>query len=201
MDRAKAVGEIAWYRSLVRRKVREWGLSLDHNEIDLLVGNLDDIARQSEQSLQLKPYKSGYYIGQMDEDGLRHGWGIMTYTTKNPDRWVMQAGQWCDERAIGSHTFYDSDSPKCKHFLASVRFSGERKRESGVIELSLSERGVSYERRKYRRYEGFSPSTLAVGAVFAFILCFVLTRRFRLSLILVVVLAVFYTIGAIRERQ
>ena len=57
MDRAKAIGEIAWYRSLVRRKVREWGLSLDHNEIDLLVGNLDDIARQSEQSLQLKPYK------------------------------------------------------------------------------------------------------------------------------------------------
>ena len=66
MDRAKAIGEIAWYRSLVRRKVREWGLSLDHNEIDLLIGNLDDIARQSEQSLQLKPYKSGYYIGQMD---------------------------------------------------------------------------------------------------------------------------------------
>ena len=201
MDREKAIAEIAWYRSLTRRKIKEWGLSLNRDEIELLEGNFDDVSRVPYEELRYKEYKSGYYIGQTDEEGLRQGWGIMTHTTKNPDRWVMQAGQWCDERAIGSHTFSDSDSPKRKHFLASVRFSGERKRESGVIELSLSERGVSYERRKYRRYEGFSPSTLAVGAVFAFILCFVLTRRFRLSLILVVVLAVFYTIGAIRERQ
>lgn len=201
MDRAGAIKEVAWYRSLVRRKVREWGLSLNRDEEELLVGNMDDVARLSEEQMQYKPYKSGYYIGQLDEDGLRHGWGVMTHTTKNPDRWVMQAGQWCDERPIGSHTLYDSDSPKRKHFLASVRFSGERKREAGMIELSLSERGVSYLKRKYRRYEGFSLSTLAVGLVFIFILSFVLTRRFKLSLIIIVLIAVFYTIGALRERQ
>ena len=201
MDRAGAIKEVAWYRSLVRRKVREWGLSLNRDEEELLVGNMDDVARLNEEQMQYKPYKSGYYVGQLDEDGLRHGWGVMTHTTKNPDRWVMQAGQWCDERPIGSHTLYDSDSPKRKHFLASVRFSGERKREAGMIELSLSERGVSYLKRKYRRYEGFSLSTLTVGLVFMFILCFVLTRRFRLSLIIIVLIAFFYTIGALRERQ
>lgn len=201
MDREKAIAEIAWYRSLVRRKVREWGLSLNRDEVDLLVGNLDDIANQPLDTMQYREYKSGYYIGQVDEEGLRQGWGIMTHTTKNPDRWVMQAGSWHEERPMGSHTLYDSDSPKRKHFLASVRFSGERKRESGIIELSLSEKGVSYIRRKYRRYAGFSLSTLAVGVTFAFILTFVLTRRFRLSLIVIIGLAIFYTIGALRERQ
>ena len=201
MDRQQAIAEIGWYSSLVRRKIKEWGLSLSRDEIELLVGNLDDVARLPHEELRYKEYKSGYYIGQTDEEGLRQGWGIMTHTTKNPDRWVMQAGLWNDERPMGSHTLYDSDSPKRKHFLASVRFSGERKRESGVIELSLSERGVSCQRRKYRRYAGFSLSTLAVGLTFVFIFAFVVTRRFRMSLIVTLGLAIFYTIGALRERQ
>lgn len=201
MDREKAIAEIAWYRSLTRRKVKEWGLSLNRDEIELLEGNLDDVARVPHAELSYKEYKSGYYIGQTDEEGLRQGWGIMTHTTKNPDRWVMQAGFWHEERPMGSHTLYDSDSPKRKHFLASVRFSGERKRESGTIELSLAENGVSYLSRKYRRYSGFSLSTLAVGLTFIFILTFVLTRRFRLSLIVIIGFAIFYTIGALRERQ
>ena len=49
MDRVGAIKEVAWYRSLVRRKVREWGLSLNRDEEELLVGNMDDVARLSEE--------------------------------------------------------------------------------------------------------------------------------------------------------
>ena len=93
MDRNAAIKEIEWYHNLVRSKIREWGLELNQDARTLLMQNMSEVAERQDQ-LQFKQLKNGYYIGELDEEGLRNGYGITTHTTKNPDRWVMQAGQW-----------------------------------------------------------------------------------------------------------
>lgn len=200
MNREDAIREVDWYHNLVRAKIREWGYELNRDARDLLLSNLEEVIDRREE-LKFKQLKSGYYIGQVDEDGLRNGYGITTHTTPNHNRWVMQAGLWHEERAEGWHTFYDSDCPKPKHFLALVKFKGERKSESGMIEFSLSDKGSNFTRRKYRRYEGFSWSTLAVGSIILFFFFFWLTRRIFISLCCVAIAAALYTIGAANERQ
>lgn len=200
MNRDTAIKEIAWYHSLVKRKIQDWGYELNSDARNLLMGNLNEIAERQDK-LQFKELKDGYYIGELDEEGLRNGFGITTHTTSNPDRWVMQAGEWHEECPAGWHTLYDSDCPKSKHFLALLKFSGERKRESGTIHFSIAEYGSNFTQRKYRRYSGFSWSTLIVGLMIVFVALFFLTRRIRLSLMGCAIIAVFYTIGALRERQ
>lgn len=200
MNREAAIKEIEWYRSLVRRKIHDWGHELNRDARNLLMENLDEVAEHPER-LQFKEWKGGYYIGELDEEGLRHGFGITTHTTSNPDRWVMQAGQWCEERPKGWHTLYDSDCPDSKHFLALLKFNGLRKRASGTVHFSIAEYGSNFTPRKYRRYTGFSWTTLVVGSMIMFVIFFFLTRRIRFSLMGCAVVAVLYTIGSLRERQ
>ncbi|MBQ2374842.1 MAG: hypothetical protein II299_07010 [Alistipes sp.] len=200
MDYKTAITEVEWYHTLVKRKIREWGLELNKDARDLLLGNMEEIAERHDK-LQFKALKDGYYIGELDEEGLRNGFGITTHTTKNRNRWVMQAGEWHEDLAQGWHTLYDSDCPEAKHFLALVKFKGERKSENGKIEFSIAEYGSNFTPRKYRRYSGFSWSTLVVGLSIVFFALFFITRRVRLSLIGCAAVAIFYTIGALRERQ
>ena len=200
MDRNTAIREIEWYRNLVRGKIREWGLELNQDARTLLMDNMNEVAERKEK-LQFKQLKNGYYIGELDAEGLRNGYGITTHTTKDPDRWVMQAGQWCEERPKGWHTLYDSDCPDSKHFLALLTFNGLRKRASGTVHFSIAEYGSNFTPRKYRRYTGFSWTTLVVGSMIMFVIFFFLTRRIRFSLMGCAVVAVLYTIGSLRERQ
>ena len=113
----------------------------------------------------------------------------------------MQAGEWHEDCAMGWHTLYDSDCPKSKHFLALLNFKGERKSESGTVHFSIAEYGSNFKQRKYRRYAGFKWTTLVVGLIMVFIILFYLTHRIRLSLIVCAGVAIFYAIGALRERQ
>lgn len=200
MNRDHAIEEIEWYHSLVKRKIREWGYELNSDARTLLMGNMNEIMERRE-SLQLKKLKHGYYIGELDEEGLRNGYGITTLTTKDPDRWVMQAGKWHEDSATGWHTLYDSDCPKSKHFLALLNFKGERKREKGTVYFSIADYGSNFKPRKYRRYEGFSWATFAVGTTIVFFILFFFTRRIRLSLIGCAVIALLYIYGALNERQ
>ena len=200
MNHDRAIQEVEWYHSLVKRKIQQWGWELNTSARDLLLSNMEEISERRER-LKFKPLKDGYYIGELDEDGLRNGYGITTLTTKNPNRWVMQAGEWHEERPQGWHTLYDSDCPESKHFLALVKFSGERRREAGEIEFSIADYGSNFTRRKYRRYTGFSWSTLVVGLMIVFMILFFLTRRIRLSLLGCAIVAILYTIGALREKQ
>ena len=200
MNHDRAIQEVEWYHSLVKKKIRQWGWELNTSARDLLLSNMEEISERRER-LKFKPLKDGYYIGELDEDGLRNGYGITTLTTKNPNRWVMQAGEWHEERPQGWHTLYDSDCPESKHFLALVKFSGERRREAGEIEFSIADYGSNFTRRKYRRYTGFSWSTLVVGLMIVFMILFFLTRRIRLSLLGCAIVAILYTIGALREKQ
>lgn len=67
MNRDQAIEEIEWYRSLVKRKIREWGYELNSDARALLMGNMNEVAERRE-SLQLKELKHGYYIGELDEE-------------------------------------------------------------------------------------------------------------------------------------
>jgi hypothetical protein len=200
VDRNTAIKEIEWYRNLVRGKIREWGLELNQDARTLLMDNMNEVAERQDK-LQFKQLKNGYYIGELDAEGLRNGYGITTHTTKDPDRWVMQAGEWHEDCPLEWHTLYDSDCPKSKHFLALVKFKGERKKEAGTIHFSIADYGSNFKHRPYRRYSGFSWSTLVVGLMIVFTILFFFTRRIRLSLLGCIVIAVFYTIGALREKQ
>lgn len=200
MNREQAIKEVEWYRSLVRRKIKAWGYELNSDARSLLIENLNEVIERQDR-LQYKELKHGYYIGELDEEGLRNGFGITTHTTADPDRWVMQAGEWHEECPMGWHTFYDSDCPKKKHFLALVKFSGERKHEAGTIHFSIAEYVSNFNHRTYRRYAGFRWTTLAVGLMIVFMILFILTRRIRLSLIGCVVVALLYALGSPRERQ
>lgn len=200
MDRTQAIEEIDWYRQLVVRKLRAWGRDLHPEVHRILINNLDEVAAHRD-SLQYKQEKDGYYIGQMDEDGLRHGYGIFTRTTDKRDRWAMQAGYWQEGRAMGTHTLYDSDCPESHHYLAAMHFLGERRRERGMVEISLSERGIDRRPRKYRRWEGFSFSTLLVGGLIVYVFLLATIRNARLSLFIVGFIAALYLLGALRGRD
>ena len=200
MNRQGAIAEIDWYRSLVERKLRLWGGDLRKDLRHKLLDNIERVASKKD-ALVFMPDKQGYYIGEVDEEGLRHGYGIYTRTTNRSDRWTMQAGEWVEERPYGIHTLYEADCPEEHCYLAAMHFKGRRRSERGTIGITLSERGIDTRIRKYRQWEGFSLSTLIFGAIFIYILSLVIIRNAKLSLFVVAGMAILYTIGALRGRQ
>ena len=199
MDQNEAIAEVDWYCNLVRRRIERWGGMLTPKARALLMENMEGVA-ECKPSLHFKAEKEGYYIGEVDEEGMRQGYGIYTRTTQKRDRWTMQAGFWHEERAMGVHTFYDSDCPEVHHYLAAIRFRGKR-RERGMVELTLSERGIDTRPRKYRRWEGFSFSTLLVGGLIVYIFLLATIRNARISLIIVGFVAALYFLGSLRGRD
>ena len=200
MNRQAAIEEVEWYEQLVARKLRQWGRELKPSLRERLLGNMSDVSERK-KLLQYKALEDGYYAGELDEEGIPHGYGIRTYTTPRRDRWVMHAGFWVEGRPMGSHTLYDADCPDSRHYLAEITFSGERRKEKGVVEYKISESGIDGRRHKYRHYEGFSLSTMAVGLSFVYLLCFALLRNARIGLFVTAVVALLYMIGNIRRRE
>lgn len=199
-DREAAIEEMEWYDALVRRKLRTWGRWLDCDHKRILTDNFDALSARRE-ALQFIVDDEGYYIGEVDEEGLRHGFGVYTCNTIGPKRWVMQAGMWHEGRPTGPHTLYDASGPSGQHFLASVYYTGERRHERGLVQFSISDDGYNGRPRKYRRYERFSMATLAVGLAIVYMICFFLTRRMSLSLMVCAVVAFLYLIGANRRQM
>ncbi len=198
MDRAGAIAEIEWYRNLLDRRLRDWGRHLKREARERLMSKIERV--QACEDLQFKQYDEGYYIGQLDEDGLRHGYGIYTRTTDKRDRWTMQAGEWVEERPTGSHTLYEADCPDELHYIASLYFRG-RRRERGIVQITISSRGVDLENRKYRRWERFSLSTMAVGGLMIYIFLLALTRNAKIGLFVVAGVFIFYLLGFVRGRR
>ena len=198
MDRAGAIAEIEWYRNLLDRRLRDWGRHLKREARERLMSKIERV--QACGDLQFKQYDEGYYIGQLDEDGLRHGYGIYTRTTDKRDRWTMQAGEWVEERPTGSHTLYEADCPDELHYIASLYFRG-RRRERGIVQITISSRGVDLENRKYRRWERFSLSTMAVGGLMIYIFLLALTRNAKIGLFVVAGVFIFYLLGFVRGRR
>lgn len=198
MDRAGAIAEIEWYRNLLDRRLRDWGRHLKREARGRLMSKIERV--QACEDLQFKQYDEGYYIGQLDEDGLRHGYGIYTRTTDKRDRWTMQAGEWIEERPTGSHTLYEADCPDELHYIASLYFRG-RRRERGIVQITISSRGVDLENRKYRRWERFSLSTMVVGGLMIYIFLLALTRNAKIGLFVVAGVFIFYLLGFVRGRR
>ena len=198
MDRAGAIAEIEWYRNLLDRRLRDWGRHLKREARERLLSKIERV--QECDNLQFKQYDEGYYIGQLDEDGLRHGYGIYTRTTDKRDRWTMQAGEWIEERPTGSHTLYEADCPDELHYVASLYFRG-RRRERGFVQITISSRGVDLENRKYRRWERFSLSTMVVGGLMIYIFLLALTRNAKIGLFVVAGVFIFYLLGFVRGRR
>lgn len=198
MDRAGAIAEIEWYRNLLDRRLRDWGRHLKREARERLMSKIERV--QACENLQFKQYDEGYYIGQLDEDGLRHGYGIYTRTTDKRDRWTMQAGEWVEERPTGSHTLYEADCPDELHYVASLYFRG-RRRERGIVQITISSRGVDLENRKYRRWERFSLSTMVVGGLMIYIFLLALTRNAKIGLFVVAGVFIFYLLGFVRGRR
>lgn len=199
-DREAAIEEMEWYDALVRRKLRTWGRWLDRDHKRILTDNFDALSARRE-ALQFLVDNEGYYIGEVDEEGLRHGFGVYTCNTIGPKRWVMQAGMWHEGRPTGPHTLYDASGPSGQHFLASVYYTGERRHERGLVQFSISDDGYNGRPRKYRRYERFSMATLAVGLAIVYMICFFLTRRMSLSMMVCAIVAFLYLIGANRRQM
>jgi hypothetical protein len=198
MDRAGAITEIEWYRNLLDRRLRDWGRHLKREARERLLSKIERV--QECDNLQFKQYDEGYYIGQLDEDGLRHGYGIYTRTTDKRDRWTMQAGEWIEERPTGSHTLYEADCPDELHYVASLYFRG-RRRERGIVQITISSRGVDLENRKYRRWERFSLSTMVVGGLMIYIFLLAVTRNAKIGLFVVAGVFIFYLLGFVRGRR
>lgn len=198
MDRAGAIAEIEWYRNLLDRRLRDWGRHLKREARERLLSKIERV--QECDNLQFKQYDEGYYIGQLDEDGLRHGYGIYTRTTDKRDRWTMQAGEWVEERPTGSHTLYEADCPDELHYIASLYFRG-RRRERGIVQITISSRGVDLENRKYRRWERFSLSTMVVGGLMIYIFLLAVTRNAKIGLFVVAGVFIFYLLGFVRGRR
>lgn len=200
MNQQAAIEEVAWYEDLVARKLRLWGRELKPSLRERLIGNMNDVSERK-KLLRYKAMPDGYYTGELDEEGIPHGYGIRTYTTPRRDRWMMHAGFWVEGRPMGSHTLYDADCPDSRHYLAEITFSGERRHERGHIEFKLSESGIDGRRQKYRRYEGFSLSTMAVGLSFVYLLTFAFLRNAKIGMFVTIVVAILYMLGNIRRRE
>lgn len=200
MNQKAAIEEVEWYRQLVARKLKLWGKELKPSHRERLMGNMNDVAERV-KLLKYKALEDGYYAGELDEEGIPHGYGIRTYTSSRRDRWVMHAGFWVEGRPMGSHTLYDADCPSSRHYLAEISYSGERRKERGMVEFKITESGIDGRRHKYRHYEGFSLSTMAVGLSFVYMLCFALLRNAKVGLFVTAVVAILYMLGNIRRRE
>lgn len=200
MNQRAAIEEVEWYRQLVARKLKLWGKELKPSHRERLMGNMNDVAERV-KLLKYKALEDGYYAGELDEEGIPHGYGIRTYTSSRRDRWVMHAGFWVEGRPMGSHTLYDADCPSSRHYLAEISYSGERRKERGMVEFKITESGIDGRRHKYRHYEGFSLSTMAVGLSFVYMLCFALLRNAKVGLFVTAVVAILYMLGNIRRRE
>ena len=200
MNQKAAIEEVEWYRQLVTRKLKLWGKELKPSHRERLMGNMNDVAERV-KLLKSKAFEDGYYAGELDEEGIPHGYGIRTYTSSRRDRWVMHAGFWVEGRPMGSHTLYDADCPSSRHYLAEISYSGERRKERGMVEFKITESGIDGRRHKYRHYEGFSLSTMAVGLSFVYMLCFALLRNAKVGLFVTAVVAILYMLGNIRRRE
>ncbi|MBQ1953744.1 MAG: hypothetical protein II361_04815, partial [Alistipes sp.] len=176
----------------------DWGRHLKREARERLLSKIERV--QECDNLQFKQYDEGYYIGQLDEDGLRHGYGIYTRTTDKRDRWTMQAGEWIEERPTGSHTLYEADCPDELHYVASLYFRG-RRRERGIVQITISSRGIDLENRKYRRWERFSLSTMVVGGLMIYIFLLAVTRNAKIGLFVVAGVFIFYLLGFVRGRR
>ena len=200
MNRQQAIEELNWYLTLMRNKLRYWGGDMPQQARRALLQNIEDVIECGEE-LVFRQDKDGYYIGQVDEEQMRHGYGVYTHTTHDKDRWVMQAGYWNEERPVGLHTLYDSDCPKSRHYIAAVNFTSNRRHERGMVKYSLSERGLDVRERKYRRWEGFSLSTIIVGSAMIYLFIFAFIRNARLAILVVGVVVLLYLVGVWRGRQ
>ena len=200
MNQRAAIEEVEWYRQLVARKLKLWGKELKPSHRERLMGNMNDVAERV-KLLKYKAFEDGYYAGELDEEGIPHGYGIRTYTSSRRDRWTMHAGFWVEGRPMGSHTLYDADCPSSRHYLAEISYSGERRKERGMVEFKITESGIDGRRHKYRHYEGFSLSTMAVGLSFVYMLCFALLRNAKVGLFVTAVVAILYMLGNIRRRE
>jgi hypothetical protein len=198
MTREEAIKEIGWYRQLIEKRITLWGKGLSVEWSDRLVGNISDVA-QRESLLELKEYDNGYYIGELNAKGQREGYGI--YTLTNGKGWIMQAGFWQKDAPMGSHTIYDAAAPAAKRMLASVHFSGRRKKERGKIELSISPRGIDSRERKFRQWEGFSLSTMVVGLSIIYLLLMVIVRNARVAIFIIALIGLLYAFGCMRGRR
>lgn len=200
MTRDEAIKEIDWYRQLVEKRLRQWGKGISAEWRERLSGNLSDVAERA-ACLEFREYADGYYIGEVDEEGLRQGYGIYTRTTGRNAGWTMQAGFWHEDRPMGSHTLYDADAPATSRMLASVYFSGNRKNERGKIEYSISPRGIECRERKFRPWEGFSLSTMVIGLGLIYLLLMVTLRNARISLFVIAIIGLLYAFGSMRGRR
>lgn len=200
MTREEAIKEIGWYQQLVEKRLNGWGKGISPEWQERLIGNLHDVAERTTQ-LELKEYDDGYYIGELDKDGLRQGYGIFTRTTKKSKGWVMQAGFWHEDTPMGSHTFYDADAPSKSRMLASVYFKGGRKNERGKIEYSISPRGIDSRERKFRQWEGFSLSTMVIGLGLIYLVLMLTIRNARIVIFIVAIIGLLYSFGSLRGNR
>lgn len=200
MTRDKAIEEIDWYQQLIDRRIAQWGKGIAQEWRERLAGNLCDVAERKSQ-LQLKEYDEGYYIGELDADGRRQGYGIYTRTPRNSKGWIMQAGFWNEDAPMGSHTLYDADAPASRRMLASVNFSGKSKKERGKIEFSISPRGIDSRERKFRQWEGFSLSTMVVGLGLTYLLLMVTLHNARIAIFAVAIVGLLYAFGSLRGNR
>lgn len=200
MTREQAIKEIEWYQRLVEKRLTDWGKGISPEWQERLTGNLRDVAERR-GLLELKEYGDGYYIGELDEDGLRQGYGIYTRTPKSGKGWIMQAGFWHENQPMGSHTLYDADAPAKSRMLASVYFSGERKNERGKIEYSISPRGIDSRERKFRQWEGFSLSTMVIGLGLIYLVLMLLVRNARIAIFIIAIIGLLYSFGSLRGNR
>lgn len=200
MTRDEAIKEIDWYRQLVEKRLRQWGKGISAEWRERLSGNLSDVAERAAH-LEFREYVDGYYIGEIDEEGLRQGYGVYTRTTNRNAGWTMQAGFWHEDRPMGSHTLYDADAPATNRMLASVNFSGRSKKERGKIEYSISPRGIDCRQRRFSQWEGFSLSTMVIGLGLIYLLLMVTLRNARIALFIVAIIGLLYAFGCLRGRR
>lgn len=198
--REEAIKEIGWYQELIEKRITQWGKGLSTAQKERLRGNLQDVAERA-IGLEFREYADGYYIGEVDEDGLRQGYGIYTRTPKQSNGWIMQAGFWHEDTPMGSHTLYDADAPANNRMLASVNFSGLRKKERGKIEFSISPRGIECRERRFRPWEGFSLSTMVIGLGIIYLLLMATVRNARIALFIVAIIGLLYAFGCLRGRR
>lgn len=200
MTREEAIKEIGWYRQLIEKRITLWGKGISAEWRERLTGNIDDVAER-ESLLNLKEYTNGYYIGELNAKGQREGYGIYTYTPPQSKGWIMQAGFWQNDAPMGSQTLYDADAPAQRRMLASVHFSGRRKKERGKIEFSISPRGIDSRERKFRQWEGFSLSTMTIGLAIIYLVLMVIIRNARVTIFIIAIVGLLYAFGCLRNNR
>lgn len=142
----RAIASIGGYlRFLSSRIDEDWGACcrVDHNYKQIVKQPYIRLM-EIEDRLKVQCYSNGYYIGEVNSQNRRNGWGMYVWRqSENDPDFTIFAGYWQNNEKSGLGSYFYCEGEETDWYVACQEYSGQR---NPVTKFRLSYRGISTSR-------------------------------------------------------